>query len=68
MPTRITLAEAAEILDLSQSTVRRLADAGKLGPVRRTPGGFRRLSREGVERYQNREEAAHLPFDIGAPR
>jgi excisionase family DNA binding protein len=34
--------QAAEVLDLSQSTVQRMADEGTI-PSYRTPGGFRRL-------------------------
>jgi excisionase family DNA binding protein len=64
MATRISLRDAAKMLDLSESTVRRLADAGRLGAVVKTPGGFRRLSREGVEKFKNGEPAP-LPFQLG---
>ena len=43
--------QAAEVPDLSQSTVQRMADTGEL-PSYRTPGGFRRLDAGAVIEYQ----------------
>jgi excisionase family DNA binding protein len=43
--------QAAEVLDLSQSTVQRMADEGQL-PSYRTPGGFRRLDAGAVQEYR----------------
>ena len=40
--------QAAEVLDLSQSTVQRMADEGTI-PSYRTPGGFRRLDAGAVQ-------------------
>lgn len=43
--------QAAEVLDLSQSTVQRMADTGQL-PSYRTPGGFRRIDAGAVQKYK----------------
>lgn len=43
--------QAAEVLDLSTSTVQRMADEGQL-PSYRTPGGFRRLDAGAVMEYR----------------
>lgn len=57
----LTVGEAAEILEMDESTVRRRADIGDLGEVWWTkPGrcGRRRISATGVEEYRRllREE------------
>jgi excisionase family DNA binding protein len=46
----LTASEAAKLLGVSLSTVRRWSDAGVL-PTYRTPGGQRRYSRAEVERF-----------------
>ena len=51
MPNTYSSREAADILDLSQSTVQRMADDGQL-PSFRTPGGFRRLDAGAVQEYR----------------
>jgi len=43
--------QAAEVLDLSTSTVQRMADEGTL-PFYRTPGGFRRIDAGAVQVYR----------------
>ena len=43
--------QAAEVFDLSQSTVQRMADEGTI-PSYRTPGGFRRLDAGAVQEYK----------------
>jgi excisionase family DNA binding protein len=50
-PNTYSSREAANILDLSQSTVQRMADDGQL-PSFRTPGGFRRLDAGAVQEYR----------------
>jgi excisionase family DNA binding protein len=52
----ISTGEAAEILGLSEETVRRLFDDGELTGMRTRPGpgGHRRPSRESVEAYRRR--------------
>jgi len=50
-PNTYSSREAADILDLSQSTVQRMADEGQL-PSFRTPGGFRRLDAGAVQEYR----------------
>ena len=50
-PNTYSSREAADILDLSQSTVQRIADDGQL-PSFRTPGGFRRLDAGAVQEYR----------------
>jgi excisionase family DNA binding protein len=52
-PATITLADAAELLDVSTATVRRWSDAGRI-PAIRTPGGHRRVRRADVEREASR--------------
>lgn len=48
----MTIIEAHELFPaVARRTVRRWADEGKFGKVRRTPGGHRRLERAGVEAY-----------------
>ena len=51
MPNTYSSREAADLLDLSQSTVQRMADDGQL-PSFRTPGGFRRLDAGAVQEYR----------------
>ncbi len=51
MPDGITIQEAQQLLGLGKTTVRRLADEGRLGVLRLTPGGHRRVSRAAVEAY-----------------
>jgi len=46
----LTASEAARVLGVSLSTVRRWSDAGVL-PTYRTPGGQRRYSRAEVEQF-----------------
>lgn len=43
--------QAAEVLNLSQSTVQRMADEGTI-PSYRTPGGFRRFDAFAVQEYK----------------
>lgn len=50
-PNTYSSREAADILDLSQSTIQRMADHGQL-PSFRTPGGFRRLDAGAVQEYR----------------
>jgi excisionase family DNA binding protein len=45
----ISTSEAADILELSSSTVRRLFDEGRIGG-RKTPKGHRKLNRVDVEK------------------
>ena len=49
------LAAAAELLGVSQHTLRRWADAGKV-PCRRTVGGQRRFRRSDIQRLQRHSE------------
>ena len=49
--TSYTTKDAARILDLSISTVQRMADDGQL-PSFRTPGGYRRIDAGAVEKYR----------------
>ena len=51
IPTSYTTMAAARILDLSMSTVQRMADEGQL-PSFRTPGGYRRIDAGAVEQYR----------------
>ena len=51
IPTSYTTLDAARILDLSMSTVQRMADDGQL-PSFRTPGGYRRIDAGAVEEYR----------------
>jgi len=46
----LSISEAARVLGVSLSTVRRWSDAGVL-PSYRTPGGQRRYSREQLEAF-----------------
>ena len=46
----LSISEAARVLGVSLSTVRRWSDAGVL-PSYRTPGGQRRYSREQLESF-----------------
>jgi excisionase family DNA binding protein len=46
----LSISEAARVLGVSLSTVRRWSDAGVL-PSYRTPGGQRRYNREQLERF-----------------
>jgi len=56
MADHLSVKDVSSILELSPTTVRRLADAGELGPVMRTPGGrgagHRRFDAEAVEAYR----------------
>jgi excisionase family DNA binding protein len=45
----LTTREAAELLQVSESTVRRLCEQKRLAEWR-TPGGHRRIAKESVER------------------
>jgi excisionase family DNA binding protein len=47
----LTTTEAAELLDVSRPYVAMLADIGKLGEVRRTEGGHRRLQASAVHAF-----------------
>ena len=49
-PLGLTVAQAAQHLGVSISTVRRWSDAGHL-PSRRTPGGQRRYTREQLDAF-----------------
>jgi len=53
----LTTAQAAQLLGLSEETVRRLFDEGELTGMRTRPGpgGHRRPSRESVEAYRRRQ-------------
>jgi len=53
----VSTAEAADLLDVSEETVRRLFDAGELTGMRTRPGpgGHRRPSRASVEAYRRRQ-------------
>lgn len=57
----LSLGQASRILGVSQGTLRRWADDGRLR-VFLTPGGHRRFSREAIERLlpADREERPHL--------
>jgi excisionase family DNA binding protein len=46
----LSISEAARVLGVSLSTVRRWSDAGVL-PSYRTPGGQRRYNRDQLERF-----------------
>ncbi len=50
----VTLSAAAVALDVSSSTVRRLADEGRL-PSSRTPGGHRRFRRIDLQRFARQQ-------------
>ena len=58
--------QTAEILNLSQSTVKRLCDDGVLISMR-TPGGHRRISLKSVHSWQS-NAGRELAEDIGARR
>ena len=59
----ISTSEAAEILGLSEETVRRLFDEGTLTGMRTRPGpgGHRRPSRASVEAYRRRQRGEQDP-------
>lgn len=59
----ISTGEAAEILGLSEETVRRLFDDGTLSGMRTRPGpgGHRRPSRTSVEAYRRRQRGEPDP-------
>jgi molybdopterin-binding protein len=59
------LADAAELLGVSDDTVRRWADQGRFTPVR-TPAGA--LAIEGRDLARLATEHAHLPSTGGGPR
>jgi excisionase family DNA binding protein len=48
---RLSVSEAAEILDLSAAIVRKLADEGRI-PYSITPGGWRRFEPADVEAFR----------------
>ena len=50
IPNSYTTREAANVLDLSVSTVQRMADEGQIASYR-TPGGYRRIDAGAVEQY-----------------
>ena len=54
----ITLKQAAMILGVTSSTIRRWADSGKLKTLR-TAGGHRRVSHEDVKRLRKQGLSAH---------
>jgi excisionase family DNA binding protein len=60
-PGWLSLGQASRLLGVSQGTLRRWADAGRLH-VFTTPGGHRRFSREAIERLlpADREQRPHL--------
>jgi excisionase family DNA binding protein len=60
MADRMTVTEVSKLLELSPTTVRRLADSGQLGVLQLTPGGHRRFNRRDVEAY-TRRTAAEAP-------
>ncbi len=49
-PQWLTLGEASRFLGVDESTLRSWSDAGRI-PTFRTPGGHRRFSRDGLERF-----------------
>ena len=51
--------QAAEVLDLSQSTEQRMSDEGQL-PCYRTPGGFRRLDAGAVQEYRRTRVSSNV--------
>ena len=51
----LTTAEAAALLEMSRPHVAMLADIGKLGEVRRTEGGHRRLRASAVHAYAGQQ-------------
>ena len=51
----LTTAEAAALLEVSRPHVAMLADIGKLGEVRRTEGGHRRLRASAVHAYAGQQ-------------
>lgn len=59
----ISIAEAAEILGVSQDTVRRRADEGAIASRRTRPGsgGWRRVSRASVNSYRKAMESGGEP-------
>jgi excisionase family DNA binding protein len=55
--------DAADLLGVSPSTIRRLFDQGKLGG-KRVPGGRRRILRSDVEKLK-RDSHQPSPYDDG---
>jgi excisionase family DNA binding protein len=51
----VTSGEAAEIMGVSRSTIKRYVEAGLL-PYRRLPSGHLRIKRADVERLAGKEE------------
>ena len=66
MPNTYSTRQVADILNLSQSTVQRMADNGLL-PSFTTPGGFRRLDAGAVQEYRRTRISSTVtlvePFD-----
>ncbi len=58
----ISTRDAARLLQVSEETVRRLADHGGL-PCRLTPGGHRRFSRKAVSDYLTRTGPIPRPLE-----
>ena len=56
----LTVSEAAELLGVSENTVRRWADAGHIDAYR-TPGGQRRFSTEAMDAFLRRAAAPASP-------
>jgi excisionase family DNA binding protein len=57
--------ELAEMWDVSESTVKRWADAGAL-PCRKTVGGHRKFELDDIVQFQSRCGLAKLPADLAA--
>lgn len=53
----ITSEAAAKLLHVSRTHLNSLVDSGQLGPVRRTAGGHRRISKASVLRYKAASKA-----------
>ncbi|GAA2546412.1 helix-turn-helix domain-containing protein [Pseudonocardia hydrocarbonoxydans] len=56
----LTVTTTARVLDVSEATVRRWADAGHL-PCQRTPGGTRRFLADDVDSLLRSMDAASVP-------
>lgn len=61
----LTVREAAQLLDVSEETVRRLFDAHELAGrrLRAGKGGWRRISRASAEEYRRRQAGEDSPTD-----
>ena len=62
----MTLGEAADALELSTSTLRRWADAGRIHAIR-TSGGHRRFPAREVQRLRSDRPAGHKPVVRSVP-